>query len=72
MGVVVSGFPESKTRLNPIKHSINMAVGIPMKVKAVIIQKHAVAAFVTKQWLIHIAIMQTWSNMSCNVINEDV
>ena len=25
-----------------------MAVGIPMKVKAVIIQKHAVAAFVTK------------------------
>ena len=34
--------------LNPIKHSIIMAVGIPMKVKAVIIQKHAVAAFVTK------------------------
>ena len=25
-----------------------MAVGIPMKVKAVIIRKHAVAAFVTK------------------------
>ena len=34
--------------LNPIKHSIIMAVGIPMKVKAVIIRKHAVAAFVTK------------------------
>ena len=37
-----------KKMLNPIKHSIIMAVGIPMKVKAVIIRKHAVAAFVTK------------------------
>ena len=61
MGVVVSGFLESKTRLNPIKPSIVMAVGIPMKVNAVIIQKHAVAAFVTKQRLIHNANLdQVW------------
>ena len=43
LGIVIS-----KTMLNPIKHSIIMAVGIPMKVKAVIIRKHAVAAFLTK------------------------
>ena len=43
LGIVIS-----KTMLNLTKHSIIMAVGIPMKVKAVIIRKHAVAAFVTK------------------------
>ena len=48
VGVAISGLSESKTMLDPIKHSILMAVGIPMKVKAVIIKKHAVAAFVTK------------------------
>ena len=45
---MVWGIVISKTMLNPIKHSIIMAVGIPMKVKTVIIRKHAVAAFVTK------------------------
>ena len=47
LGVALSGLFESKTMLNPVTHSIVMAVGIPMKVKAVI-QKHAVTAFVTK------------------------
>ena len=41
-----------------------MAVGIPMKVKAVIIQKHTFAAIVKKkQQFICIMIMQTGSNM---------
>ena len=47
LGGAVFGLFESKTMLNPVTHSIVMAVGIPMKVKAVIIQKHAVIAFVT-------------------------
>ena len=49
-----------------------MAVGIPMKVKAVIIWKHAVAAFVTKTVVDTYCDNATWSNMSCNIIYKDV